>query len=94
MVRLGRSAVYQLFTARQRESIKIGCPQRGWSPRSATSQPRCGVVYVADGLALSRDRVAPVEKRPDGKWRARYRPVPGGRQSPGTSVARSTPNAG
>jgi len=24
--------------------------------------------------------VASVEKRPDGKWRARYRPVPGGRQ--------------
>ena len=24
--------------------------------------------------------MASVEKRPDGKWRARYRPVPGGRQ--------------
>ena len=28
MVRLGRSAVYQLITARQRESIKIGRSQR------------------------------------------------------------------
>src|SRR5215211_4185430 len=32
------------------------------------------------GLQLGRDRVASVEKRADGKWRARYRPVPGGRQ--------------
>jgi len=28
MVRLGRSAVYRLIGARQRESIKIGRPQR------------------------------------------------------------------
>jgi hypothetical protein len=28
MLRVGRSAVYQLITARQRESIKIGRPQR------------------------------------------------------------------
>jgi hypothetical protein len=28
MVRVGRSAVYRLIAARQRESIKIGRPQR------------------------------------------------------------------
>ena len=52
MVRLGRSAVYRLIAARQRESqdrppaARIGRldpPRRG---------PECGVMYVAGGLAL------------------------------------------
>jgi hypothetical protein len=50
MLRVGRSAVYQGIAARQRESIKIGRPQRA----SVASTPRgqCGVVDVAGGLAL------------------------------------------
>ena len=52
-LRVGRSAVYQLITARQRESIKIGRSQRA-SVASTTPHrgPECGVVYVAGGLAL------------------------------------------
>ena len=53
MLRVGRSAVYRLIAARQRESIKIGRPQcdigRLDPPRRS---PECGVVYVACGLAL------------------------------------------
>jgi hypothetical protein len=53
MVRLGRSAVYRLIGARQRESIKISRPQRASvasiPPRRG---PECGVMYVAGGLAL------------------------------------------
>ena len=37
MLRVGRSAVYRLIAARQRESIKIGRPQRA-SVASITSQ--------------------------------------------------------
>jgi hypothetical protein len=52
MLRVGRSAVYRLIAARQRESInrppaapigRLDSPRRG---------PECGVVYVAGGLAL------------------------------------------
>jgi len=47
MVRLGRSAVYRLIAARQRESIKIGRPQRA-SVASTTPHrgPECGVLVV------------------------------------------------
>jgi hypothetical protein len=53
LLSVGRSGVYRLIAARQRESIKIGRPQ--WAvgrldpPRRS---PECGVVYVAGGLAL------------------------------------------
>jgi hypothetical protein len=53
MVRVGRSAVYRLIGARQRESIKIGRPAarigRLDPPRRGAE---CGVMYVAGGLAL------------------------------------------
>ena len=53
MLRVGRSAVYRLIAARQRESIKIGRPQRASVASIPTSRPtECGVVYVAGGLAL------------------------------------------
>jgi hypothetical protein len=46
-LRVGRSAVYQLITARQRESIKIGRSQRA-SVASTTPHrgPECGVLVV------------------------------------------------
>ena len=53
MLRVGRSGVYRLIAARQRQAIKIGRQQ--WAlgrldpPRRG---PECGVVYVAGGLAL------------------------------------------
>ena len=53
MLRVGRSAVYRLIAARQRESINIGRPQRvsvAFDPPRRC--PECGVVYVAGGLAL------------------------------------------
>jgi len=47
MLRVGRSAVYQLITARQRESIKIGARSAHRSPRSAPHRgPECGVLVV------------------------------------------------
>ena len=51
-LRVGRSAMYQLITARQRESIKIGRPQRIGRLDPPRRGPECGVVYVAGGLAL------------------------------------------
>ena len=47
MVRLGRSAVYQLITARQRESIKIGRSQRA----SVASIPHVAAQSAAFGGA-------------------------------------------
>ena len=53
VLRVGRSGVYRLIAARQRQAIKIGRQQ--WAlgrldpPRRG---PECGVVYVAGGLAL------------------------------------------
>ena len=44
MLRVGRSAVYRLIAARQRESIKIGRPQRA----SVASIPH----VAANGAAL------------------------------------------
>jgi hypothetical protein len=52
MLRVGRSAVYRLIAARQRESIKIGRPQRASVASIPHVGPECGVVYVAGGLAL------------------------------------------
>jgi hypothetical protein len=39
-LRVGRSAVYQLITARQRESIKIGCAARIGRLDDPPSRPR------------------------------------------------------
>ena len=53
VLRVGRSGVYRLIAARQRQAIKIGRQQ--WAlgrldpPRRG---PECGVVYVAGCLAL------------------------------------------
>ena len=52
MLRVGRSVVYRLIAARQRESIKIGRPQRIGRLDPPRRGPECGVVYVAGGLAL------------------------------------------
>ena len=57
MLRVGRSAVYRLIAARQRESIKIGRPQRA-SVASTTPHrgPECGVWWC--GAACSHECVS------------------------------------
>jgi hypothetical protein len=53
MLRVGRSGVYRLIAASQRESINIGRPQRASvaSIRHVLAQS-AAFVYVAGGLAL------------------------------------------
>jgi hypothetical protein len=64
MLRVGRSAVYRLIAARQRESIKIGRSSALRSPRSATSRPKvrrcvCGGRSGSEVVIGWRRREAP-----------------------------------
>jgi hypothetical protein len=95
MLRVGRSAVYQLIAARQRESIKIGRPQarigRFDPPRRS---PECGVFYGGRSgfevvIVWRRSRSA---RMVNGELDTGQCLAVG--KSPDTSVARSTPNAG
>jgi hypothetical protein len=52
VLRVGPSGAYRLLAARPRDSIKIGRPQRIGRLDPARRGPRCGLVYVAGGLAL------------------------------------------
>ena len=81
MLRVGRSAVYRLIAAGSGSRSRSAARSAHRSPRSPTSRPRvrrrvCGGRSGSEVVIVWRRS----RKRPDGKWRARYRPVPGGRQ--------------